>query len=112
MTHSKVRYEVAKIAFDIEPETKIGGPSVRWVQQACLGSAKSVKNAFEVIIPTLLIHAQNDKVVNAEPQEEFCKKATLCRGIQIDGAYHELLVEEDSMGEKTLSAILDFISKI
>ena len=113
LTHSEIRYEISKIAFDIEPEAKIGGPSVRWVQQACLGSAKSVRDAKEIKIPILLIHAQNDKVVNLQPQEEFCENASeYCEGIQIDGAYHELLVERDDIRDKTLTAILDFISKI
>jgi len=113
LTHSEVRYGISKIAFDIEPEAKIGAPSVRWVKEACLGSARSVKNASMIRIPILLIHAQNDIVVNSEPQEVFCKNAgDYCKGIQIDGAYHELLVEEDHMREKTLTAILDFISKI
>jgi len=113
LTHSKIRYEISKIAFEIEPKAKIGAPSLRWVQEACLGSAKSVQNANKIRIPTLLIHAQNDKVVNAKPQKEFCENAGVyCRGIQIDDAYHELLVEEDQMREKTLTAILDFISTI
>jgi len=113
LTHSKVRYKMSKIAFDIEPNTKIGAPSVRWIQQACLGSAKSVQNASKIRIPILLIHAQNDKIVNIEAQEEFCNNASIyCKGIQIDGAYHELFVEEDYIREKALTAILDFISKI
>lgn len=113
LTHSKVRYKVTKIAFDIEPKAKLGGPSVRWVAQACLGSKKSVEEADKIQVPTLLLHAQNDKIVNKKPQELFCKNASpYCMGYQIDGAYHELLVEEDSIREKVLTAILDFISKI
>lgn len=113
LTHSKTRYEVTKIAFDIEPKTKIGGPSVRWAAQACKGSKRSVDNAGKIKIPTLLLHAQNDKVVTKEAQEEFCSNAyPHCKGYQIDGAYHELFVEKDSMRDKALSAILDFISKI
>jgi len=113
LTHSNIRYEISKIAFDIEPSTKIGGPSVRWIQEACLGSEKSVQNANKITIPVLLIHAQNDMIVNSKPQKEFCKNAgNYCKGIQIDGAYHEILVEDDHMRDKALTAILDFISKL
>ncbi|MDF1882431.1 alpha/beta fold hydrolase [Sulfurimonas sp. SAG-AH-194-C21] len=113
LTHSKIRYEVSKIAFDIEPSAKLGGPSVRWLNQACKGSAKSVEEASKIKIPVLLLQAQNDVIVNKEAQNIFCKNVgKSCKGYQIDGAYHELFVEKDTIREKALTAVLDFISKI
>jgi lysophospholipase len=113
LTHSKIRYEIMKLAYDIEPKTKVGGPSVRWVAEACDSSAKSVQNASKILIPTLLLQAQNDEVVNKQAQDEFCKGVgTLCQEYQIDGAYHELFIEKDSIRGKALSAILNFIAKI
>jgi len=113
LTHSKIRYEITKIAFDIEPQTKVGGPSVRWVGEACRGSAKSVENAAQIKIPTLLLQAGQDQIVNKEPQEAFCLKlGEYCTAYTIDGAYHELFVEKDSIRKKVLTALLDFIAKI
>jgi len=111
LTHSELRFEIGKIAYDIEPKTKIGGPSVRWVAEACRASKRSVLNAGKIKIPTLLLQAQNDKVVNAEPQNEFCTANKFCVGYQIDEAYHELFIEKDTIRAKALSAVLDFISK-
>jgi len=113
LTHSKIRYEVSKIAFDIEPGTKIGGPSVRWVGEACRASEKSVQDAAKIEISVLLLQAQEDKIVNKKPQNIFCRSVgALCKGYQIDGANHELFVEKDIIRDKALTAILDFISKI
>ena len=113
LTHSKIRYEISKIAFDIEPDTKIGGPSVRWLREACSASAKSVEEASKITIPVLLLQAQNDVIVNKKPQNQFCKNVgDNCKAYQIDDAYHELFVEKDSVREKALTAVLDFISKI
>jgi lysophospholipase len=113
LTHSKIRYSITKMAFDIEPTTKIGGPSVRWVAEACKGSEESVNNASKIKIPTLLLQAQDDKVVNKKPQDIFCKNVgKYCKEYQIDGAYHELFVEKDIIRKKVLTAILDFIAKI
>ena len=110
LTHSKLRYEITKIAFDIEPQTKVGGPSVRWVSEACSGSAKSIANASKIKIPVLLLQAAEDKVVNLEPQEKFCENVgKLCQGYSIKGAYHELFVEKDSIRKRVMTALLSFI---
>ena len=112
LTHSKVRFEITKNAFEKEPRTKIGGPSVRWIKEACKGSKRSVDEAHKVKIPTLLLQAGSDTVVNPKPQELFCKRVEACQGYRIDNAYHELFVEQDSIRAKTLTALLSFISKI
>ena len=113
LTHSKVRYEISKIAFDIEPKAKLGGPSVRWVSEACRGSAQSVVNAGNIKIPVLLLQAGEDQIVNKKPQEVFCENVgSNCKAYTLEGAYHELLVEKDSIRERVLTAVLDFISKI
>ena len=113
LTHSEIRYKIANLAFNKEPSTKVGGPSVRWVAEACRYSEKSVADAYKVKIPTLLLQAQEDKVVNKKPQNIFCRRiGTLCKEYQIDGAYHELFIEKDTIRERVLTAILDFIAKI
>ena len=64
-------------------------------------------------IPTLLLQAQKEQVVNKNPQREFCSMTNgECNAYQIDGAFHELFVEKDNIREKVLTAVLDFISKI
>lgn len=113
LTHSKIRYEITKIAFDIEPEAKIGGPSIRWLSEACRASAKSVDEAYKISIPVLLLQAGEDIIVNKKPQNEFYENVgKLCKAYKINGAYHELFIESDHMRDETLTAILDFISKI
>ena len=113
LTHSKIRYDISKIAYNIEPSTKIGGPSVRWVKEACRASEISVYNARKITVPLLLLQAQEDKVVLKKPQDEFCRNSyKVCKKYKVYGAYHELFVEKDSIRTEVLTQILDFISKI
>ena len=112
LTHSKQRFEIMKKAYAKEPQTRIGGPSVKWLQEACKWSAISVQKANLITVPVLLLQGENDRVVTAKAQEDCCKNAPHCKGVTIKGAYHELFIEKDTMREKALSAILDFISKI
>lgn len=113
LTHSKLRYKIADEAYEKEPETKLGGPSVRWLAEACKMSEESVSNAKDIKIPVLLLQAGDDKVVNKEAQDRFCEDASsYCQKIVIDGAYHELFIEKDDMRSKALKAILEFIPKV
>jgi len=113
LTHSKSRFEIMKKAYEKEPETRIGGPSLKWIKEACLWSEISVKKADRIKIPVLLLQAQNDTAVTPKAQEEFCKRVGAnCKGFMIENAYHELFIEKDTIREKALSAILDFIAKI
>ena len=113
LTHSKERFKIMKSAYTKEPETRIGGPTKKWVQEACKWSAESVKNADLIKIPVLVLEAQKDRAVTVKAQEDFCKNISKnCKGILLEGAYHELFIEEDIIRQKALSAILDFIAKI
>jgi lysophospholipase len=112
LTHSQVRYTLVHKSYQQEPQTKLGGPSVHWVSEACKGSKMSVDLAKNIEIPVLLMQAKEDKIVNLEPQNEFCTKSKYCEGISFDGAYHELFIEKDIIRNKVLSAMLNFIAKI
>ena len=113
LTHSKVRFEIMKAAYAKEPETIVGGPTRKWLKEACRWSEISVMDAGNITIPVLLLQAQNDTAVTPKAQEKFCKNvAKNCKGVLIEGAYHELFIEEDSIRQKALSAILGFITRI
>jgi len=109
LTHSEIRFDITAKGYENNPETKIGGPSVRWVSEACRWGHNSVLLAENIQIPVLLIQAAQDTIVNLEPQEKFCVTTLgFCRGIKIDGAYHELFVEKDELRNKAMSAMFDF----
>ncbi len=113
LTHSKIRFKIMKKAYKKEPETIIGGPSLKWLQEACKWSKISVEQAGLIRVPTLLLSPSDDDVVTREAEEKFCKNATgFCQGYSIEGAYHELFIEKDKYREKALTAILKFITKI
>jgi lysophospholipase len=113
LTHSKIRYNLSNRIYSLEPNTKLGGPSVHWVSEACRCSRMSIDLANNIKIPILLLQASNDKIVNLEPQNEFCRQSqNYCQGLSFEGAYHELLIEKDPIRNKVLSAIFNFIAKI
>ena len=109
LTHSQLRFDITAEEYEKTPQVKIGGPSVRWVSEACKWSRSSVLNAYKIKVPVLLIQAAEDKIVNMQPQEIFCENALgFCKGLKIDNAYHELFMEEDEIRNKAMSAMFDF----
>lgn len=113
LTHSSLRYDIMNHSYKTYPSTKIGGPSVNWVKEACRTSKKSVEMAKELRVPTLLVQAEKDEIVNLQPQNEFCNRASAwCRGVQIDDAYHELFIEKDEIRNKALTAIFMFFETL
>jgi lysophospholipase len=113
LTHSKIRYEITETAFEMEPETKLGGPSVRWVSEACRASQQAVEDADKIEIPILLLQASEDKVVSLQAQDEFCEKSKkVCKKREIKNAYHELFIEKDSIRTEVLNALFSFIDAV
>ena len=55
LTHSKIRFEIMKKAYAKEPQTRIGGPSVQWLKEACKWSAISVQKDNLITVPVLLL---------------------------------------------------------
>ena len=87
------------------------GPSVGWVQQACLGSEKTIQEAYKIKIPLLILRGSEDKIVNPEAEDIFCKEmGSKCSGYEIKGAWHELLVEKEPYREETVAVMLTFLA--
>lgn len=107
-THSAKRFEIMLHEFEENPKAKIGGPSITWVAQACRASSRIMEDARKIESPLLLLQAEEDRVVNAMPQESFCNRAPHCKIFKIDGARHELFIESDPIRQKALSAMYEF----
>ena len=113
LTHSEIRFNISKTESLEHPLTRLGGPSVGWIQQACLGSEKAVTEASKITIPLLILRGSEDEIVNPNAEDVFCKNVSgTCTGYEIKGAWHELLVEKDSYRLEVISALLTFFAVI
>jgi len=110
LTHSRLRFDIANQEMAEHPKAKIGGPSVGWIQNACEASTLAVAEAQKIKIPLLILRGSEDKIVNPKAEDTFCQRmGSNCRGYEVAGAWHELLVEEDRYRNETLEAILMFL---
>jgi len=113
LTHSKRRFSIMREEMEEHPSAKIGGPSIGWIQQACIGSELAVENADKIEMPLLILRGSEDEIVNPKAEDEFCQKlGSKCIGYEIKGAWHELLIERDTYREEALSVILTFLDLV
>lgn len=121
LTHSRVRCEKTAQLYEQFPDAKLGGPSTHWAAEACRASRqlRLRQQVSEIRIPVLVLQAQRDTAVAPQGQREFCENLNSsghvrCEGETpqvINGAYHELFVEEDKYRIPALTKILDFFGK-
>ncbi|MCX7110084.1 MAG: alpha/beta fold hydrolase [Proteobacteria bacterium] len=119
LTHSKVRFEkkVAILSENKQNETaKIGGPTHKWIREACEAGKKARADAAKISIPVLLLQASGDTAVRPEAQLEFCKnvnsggKGGECQGYVVEQAYHAIFMEADTFRIPALTKALEFLA--
>jgi len=116
LTHSEVRWSLARQEYAENPAAKLGGPSVLWVKRALEAATNARHDASKVEIPTLLLQAGADTIVKPAGQAEFHDRLEQARpGLskfeRIDGARHEMFMESDSYRRHALNLIIDFFKK-
>jgi lysophospholipase len=118
LTHSPVRFRRMAAVFETRPELKVGGPSVRWVSEACRASRTARAGARLLQLPVLLLQAGEDALVCPGAQAEFVAgmnregSSGQCRACTVAGARHELLMERDEFRLPVMYLILGFFDSI
>lgn len=103
-SHSLARIEMNKFLF-VEQDLVVGGPTVRWVFEAFRGLKDIHLVGKKLRMPILLLQATEDTTVKPEKQVEFCELAHDCKLVKMEGAFHEILQEKDSIRNHSLKLI-------
>lgn len=111
LTSSKTKFLQIKKFAEKFPNLTIGGPSVSWVFSAirAIEEVNDQDFAAKVTVPTLLICAGNEQVVDNNVAEHFGRKLRSGKTLTITGAKHEILQERDIYREQFLAAFYAFV---
>ncbi len=101
-THSETRFLASKYIFTNFPALVLGGPTARWVHESLKATKKIDRLPVEA--PVLILQAGLDQVVKPARQESFCKKG-MCELVTYPEAFHEILMEKDSIRDEALNEI-------
>lgn len=105
-THSEVRFLASKYIFTNMLNLVVGGPTARWVHESLKATQKIDRLPVET--PVLLLQAGLDQTVKPARQEAFCKKG-MCELITYPEAFHEILMEKDSIRDEAINEIKSFL---
>jgi lysophospholipase len=116
LSHSRPRYDRFRKLYEEMPELQLGGPSLCWVWQSLIGIKQSHQLTRQITLPTLILQAGCDTIVNNDSQIRFHAKLAKinpqCKLVHIPGAKHELLFESDRYRNRALDMILEHFSSL
>lgn len=108
-SHSEVRIEMNKYLF-VEQDIGVGGVTVSWVNSSFKGMSGIQNVGKKLSMPILLLQASLDMTVKPGKQNRFCTLAKNCHLVKMDGAFHEILQEKDSIRDEAFKLIREHLS--
>lgn len=111
LTSDPIRFARNKKLAVEHPELCIGGPTAGWLFAAMRAMERLEESDYHgrITIPTLLIRAGADEVVDAVSIERLGRSMRSGSTLVINGARHELMHERDIFREQMLSAFDAFV---
>lgn len=111
LSHDQSRYIRNAAIISAQPQLGIAGPTFQWLAQTlkAIYSINTPQFFDRFSIPTLIMVAGADRVVDGKAAIHFAQSLRSASLITIDGAYHELLQESDFYREQVWAGFDAFI---
>ena len=111
LTKDRARFDRNRAILNERPELRIGPPTIGWLFAAfrAMQDVRQLGYANAISIPTLMILAGADEVVESSAAEAYATRMRTGGFLTIRGARHEMLMERDSVREQVLAAFDSFI---
>jgi lysophospholipase len=113
LTHDRARWERAKAQVEAHPDLALGGPTWGWINFAlrATGFLAQPDNLKGVTIPVVIVSAERDRLVDNEAQKTVARNLPQGEFVSVPGAYHEILMETDTMRNIFLRALDALLGK-
>ncbi len=111
LTHSPSRYAWFRQLYAKHPQLELGGVSGTWLTQALLAMAQIAQHSHALKLPTLILQAEKDSVVDNRQQSVVAKGLPNATLVKIPGARHELLMESDEYRNASIKLLLEFFAR-
>ncbi|MDP2106197.1 MAG: alpha/beta fold hydrolase, partial [Desulfobulbaceae bacterium] len=112
VTHSEARFSLNQRLVAETPDNALGNPTFGWINQAFVGMDHLAASHRQLVMPVLLLQAEEDKVVRNAPQNALCRDLPECTLVTLPGSGHEILMERDPVRNSALKRIRGFVGMI
>jgi lysophospholipase len=113
LTSDPVRFDRVASTLAADPAVGVGLPTIGWLHAAfrAMYPFENPTYGREILTPTLVVAAGNDKVTDTAACERFTARMPAGRLVVIEGAQHEILIERDIFREQFWAAFDAFVSQ-
>ena len=97
LTHDEARWGMSRAQVVAHPDLLVGGPTWGWLSFA-LELSERLKRRGEaegIAIPVTIVAAGDERLVDNALSRAFAARLPKGRYVEVEGAYHELLMETD-----------------
>lgn len=113
LTRCQARYQWFQSLYQAQPELQLGGVTLTWLMAAWQVIQRLQQEGAAITLPLLVLQAKADKIVCNRYQQRFVKQRPESRQLlRIEGARHELLMEQDDSRAQCYRAISQFINTL
>ncbi|WP_068313328.1 alpha/beta hydrolase [Polycladidibacter hongkongensis] len=111
LTSDGPRYQRMVDILTAKPELGVGSPTAGWFHRvsAALQRIRSVKFARQDGPPTLVVASGADRIVCKQASETLCRYSSWMAYLEVRGAQHELLMEQDKYRSQFWAAFDAFV---
>ena len=113
LTHDERRFDKQVELLAEHPDLDLGPPTVGWLS-ASLAANKTLmrlKSSDVLHSPVLIIASGDERVVSQDKIEQFSRQLGTIPMVTIEHAFHEVLLERDSMREQFWAAFDSFMDQ-
>ncbi len=113
LTHDERRFDRQVELLAQHPDLDLGGPTVGWLS-ASLAANKylmSLKGDDVLHSPVLIVASGDERVISQENIHKFSSRVGGVPMVTVEHAYHEILLERDSMREQFWAAFDSFMEQ-
>ncbi|MGB1299413.1 MAG: alpha/beta fold hydrolase [Psychrobium sp.] len=112
LTQDEARYSNFRQIYDDNPQLQLGSPTYHWLQTSLVACKACIADAPKITIPTLLLQAGAETIVDNEAQNEFVANMNpeLIEKMAVEGARHELFFELEDYRTPVIAKVRQFLS--
>jgi lysophospholipase len=90
---------------------RLGGTTWRWLCEALTASSAIQSLGRYSPVPTLIMQAGEDRLVNTGAQDRYCADAPRCQLTRFPSSKHEVFHERDDIRNEAVSQVIKFLNE-